>query len=403
MKRFLLTFSAIVFCTLITGSIAFGQIANWDFTGQSSPATSNASSSNPNLTSVPVLTRGATAASSTASNSFRTVGFQNNGIATTNTDYFQVTLAASTGNALSISTIDARLAGTASFAVSPGVTSQFSYSTDGVTFTLIGSPQVIVGTPQTLVQINTSGIAPLQNVPAGTTVTLRYYASGQTATGGWGFNSPSTGQNGLAIGGTVSAPLDITTPNTMPNGSIGIPYSTSFVSSGGVGPYTYAVTAGAVPTGLTLNTNGSWSGLPTTAGVYNFDVTVTDSNPFAFLERAFGGKLNPSAPNVANTKTESFQIRINAPTASSASIRGKIVGESGRGLSRALIAVLNTQSGIIYYGRTNQLGYFNVADLPAGDFYIMQVQRKGYSFPESTSFQLFDDLEGLVIRGTVNQ
>ena len=47
----------------------------------------------------------------------------------------------------------------------------------------------------------------MQNVPAGTTITIRYYASGQTTTGGWGFNSPSSATNGLAIGGTVTSVL----------------------------------------------------------------------------------------------------------------------------------------------------------------------------------------------------
>ena len=50
-----------------------------------------------------------------------------------------------------------------------------------------------------------SGITALQNVPASTTITLRYYASGQTTTGGWGFTSASSASSndGLSIGGFV--------------------------------------------------------------------------------------------------------------------------------------------------------------------------------------------------------
>ncbi|MFN4256885.1 MAG: MopE-related protein, partial [Saprospiraceae bacterium] len=55
-----------------------------------------------------------------------------------------------------------------------------------------------------MTQINLSGITALQNVAAGTTIYIRYYASGQTTTGGWGFSSSSNSVNGLAIGGTVS-------------------------------------------------------------------------------------------------------------------------------------------------------------------------------------------------------
>ncbi len=187
-------------------------LVKWDFTGESSPASSTADVINTNLTSSGTLTRGPGATSSSASNSFRTTGFQNNGIATTNTDYFQTTLKAATGYTLSLSAIDARFAGTSGFAVTPGVNSQFAYSLDGTNFTLIGSPQATIGTPATLTQISLTGITQLQGVPDTTTVTIRYYASGQTTTGGWGFNSPSSGTFGLAITGELSAGADTIAP-----------------------------------------------------------------------------------------------------------------------------------------------------------------------------------------------
>ena len=193
---------------LLTTQQNFAQIAAWDFTGLSSPATATATTFNAILITASGannMTRGAGAATSSASNSFRTIGFQNNGIAVTNTDYFQVTLTGNAGFLVSLSSIDARFAGTATYAAAPGVSSQFAYSLNGVSFTLIGSPSITTGTPATLPTINLSGVTALQNVPAGTTITLRYYASGQTTTGGWGFNSPSAGVNGLAIGGTVVA------------------------------------------------------------------------------------------------------------------------------------------------------------------------------------------------------
>ena len=52
--------------------------------------------------------------------------------------------------------------------------------------------------------ISLTGVNDLQNVPASTTIYLRYYASGQTTTGGWGFYSPAAGTYGLEIGGTVT-------------------------------------------------------------------------------------------------------------------------------------------------------------------------------------------------------
>lgn len=114
---------------------------------------------------------------------------------------------------------------------------QFAYSLDGTSFTLIGAPITVTGTPSTLPQINLSGVSALQNVPASTTITLRYYASGQTTTGGWGFNSPSAGTYGLAIGGALmpegkvsngTGGGDWANPNTW--NPVGVPTNTEAVT-----------------------------------------------------------------------------------------------------------------------------------------------------------------------------
>ena len=67
-------------------------------------------------------------------------------------------------------------------------------------------------------------------------------------------------------------------PATLPNGTNGIAYSQTVTASGGTAPYTYALSAGALPNGLTLNANGTLSGTPTTAGTFAFTVTGTDAN-----------------------------------------------------------------------------------------------------------------------------
>lgn len=57
-------------------------------------------------------------------------------------------------------------------------------------------------------------------------------------------------------------------------------YSERIRVAGGAGaPYQFAVTAGDLPTGMTLgSTTGDLSGRPSTAGIHLFTVTVTDSN-----------------------------------------------------------------------------------------------------------------------------
>jgi len=69
-------------------------------------------------------------------------------------------------------------------------------------------------------------------------------------------------------------------PGTVPNGTVAAPYSQTITASGGAAPYGFAVTAGALPAGLTLSSGGVLSGTPTAGGTFNFTVTATDSSPF---------------------------------------------------------------------------------------------------------------------------
>lgn len=56
----------------------------------------------------------------------------------------------------------------------------------------------------------------------------------------------------------------------------GTPYSATVTASGGIGTVSYAVTAGTLPTGVTLNAaTGAISGTPSATGTSNFTITAT--------------------------------------------------------------------------------------------------------------------------------
>ena len=78
-----------------------------------------------------------------------------------------------------------------------------------------------------------------------------------------------------------AAPLSMAQTFTMPAGTVGVAYSASIATAasvtGGTPPYTYAITSGALPSGLTMTTAGVVSGAPSTAGTFSFVVTVKDS------------------------------------------------------------------------------------------------------------------------------
>ncbi len=78
----------------------------------------------------------------------------------------------------------------------------------------------------------------------------------------------------------VRAPLTITVGAPFESGraigEVRVPVESTWQTSGGSGTYTWALTAGTLPSGVTF-TSGSFSGTPRTAGTYPFAVSVTDS------------------------------------------------------------------------------------------------------------------------------
>ena len=77
---------------------------------------------------------------------------------------------------------------------------------------------------------------------------------------------------------TVPAAPSITT-SSLAGATVGTAYSASLAASGGISPYTYSISSGTLPSGLSLSSAGAITGTPTAAGVGTASVTfkVTDS------------------------------------------------------------------------------------------------------------------------------
>jgi hypothetical protein len=88
----------------------------------------------------------------------------------------------------------------------------------------------------------------------------------------------ATGQAALSIAVTGAVgPVTITT-TSLPDGTVGTAYSQTVAATGGTTPYTFSITTGTLPAGLTLDpASGTISGTPTAVATSSFTVTVTDS------------------------------------------------------------------------------------------------------------------------------
>ncbi|HUP61615.1 MAG TPA: IPTL-CTERM sorting domain-containing protein [Thermoanaerobaculia bacterium] len=71
------------------------------------------------------------------------------------------------------------------------------------------------------------------------------------------------------------APITVM-PASVPNGTLGTDYRQTFTADGGGAPYTFAITSGSLPFGLTLDPTGALHGTPMQTGTFAFTVTATD-------------------------------------------------------------------------------------------------------------------------------
>ncbi len=96
------------------------------------------------------------------------------------------------------------------------------------------------------------------------------------------------------------------TTTSLPTGTVGQAYtSTTLQASGGATPYSWKVSAGALPAGLSLSSAGVLGGTPTTAGSANFTVQVSDSSfpkPLTATQ-AFTVTISAAVPALTITTT----------------------------------------------------------------------------------------------------
>ncbi len=105
----------------------------------------------------------------------------------------------------------------------------------------------------------------------------------------------------------VQPPL-VLSPATLPSGTVGVNYSSTFTTAGGNGNYVYQFAGLANPPGLSLLPTGIISGSPTTAGSYTFPIKVTDGQGYSITSNVSITIYKPLGMSPSSTDTTEVGI-----------------------------------------------------------------------------------------------
>jgi hypothetical protein len=150
------------------------------------------------------------------------------------------------------------------------------------------------------------------SLPANLTLNANGTISGTpTAAGASTFTVTVTDNGGRTANKQLTLTVDpgapTVTTSSLPNGQVGQAYSQNLQASGGSGGYSWTLTAGALPQGVSLNAAGTIAGTPTAAGTANFEVTVRDSGGRT-ASRSLSIIVAPAAVTVTTSALPNGQV-----------------------------------------------------------------------------------------------
>ena len=101
----------------------------------------------------------------------------------------------------------------------------------------------------------------------------------------------------LWAGGALAGSQTFSPGSPLPSGTAGSAYSQTITASpNGGGTWTWSISSGALPPGLSLGPGSgnqdTITGTPTTGGTYNFTISVAESPPGNFGSQAYALTIN---------------------------------------------------------------------------------------------------------------
>ena len=196
------------------------------------------------------------------------------------------------------------------------------------------------------------------------------------------------------------SPLSITT-TTLPPGTVGVGYSQTLSATGRIAPYTWSVTTGSLPAGLSLaSTTGVISGTPTSAGTSTFTVQVADAESTPVTATAsFTLTVAPGASKVASTTvltSSAENVGVGAAVTFTAAVSG--AGAVPTGTVTFYNGTVSMGTGTL----SNGVATLKTSFSTTGTFTITAVYGGDTSFTGSTSQPLAETITSPGFTTTVN-
>ena len=136
-----------------------------------------------------------------------------------------------------------------------------------------------------------------------TAATIHFVVRAVSA-GGLGVQKTVSVREAAGETSTSNVPPPAISTASLPNGTVGVSYSSTLTASGGTPPYAWSVVSGSPPPGTTLSAAGVLSGSPTRSGQALFTVQVTDAAGKSTTQ-ALAVTITPSRVSVTPTSSSS--------------------------------------------------------------------------------------------------
>ncbi len=183
----------------------------------------------------------------------------------------------------------------------------------------------------------------------------------------------------------------ITTAWNLPSITVGVPFYKVMAAIGGTAPYTWTITGGSTPTGITLTSAGLLSGTPTVLGSFNFTAQITDQDGSVTSKSftlpvistttirfdtattqniyGFNGSSMSWQHPISNGTNRMLVVLLGGEDTSAARLSGVTVTYNGVSLTKA------TADSVTGSGRTDisQIWYMGEAQLPSSGTYTLTV------------------------------